>query len=421
MRRALSFAAAQFLNPLCAFISGPIVARSLGVEDRGLLAAATTAVIIATFLGSTGIPQAAGTEAAKSEAAGLTGIMLTAFRVRMLAGTAFATVVTTVVLSSTLTADTSTITSYACVAVPPLIFIECLRGIAIGQGRTNIVQFELAIANVGRLGAIVILSLLDQLDLLAALMATWGLAVVAAAPYLVASRRERQRVSAPSVPIRPDHRAANSFWLAGLSAQLKYRLDQILLLPLAGAAALGTYAVAVSLSQLLSLGLYGVAQAMFRATVKDKSGALATMVVRVTLPCALLLITIAQITAEPAIRILFGEDFSPAVEPFRILVFAALPLAISGLLTPSLAGAGRTRRVAAGEVTGLVIGVVTLLMLASGLGGIGAALASLVSYVSTMVVILASHRSEYQRPLSDYLLLKKSDIQMLARKARRVH
>jgi O-antigen/teichoic acid export membrane protein len=191
-----------------------------------------------------------------------------------------------------------------------------------------------------------------------------------------------------------------------------HRLDQLLMIPLVPARELGLYAVAV--------------------TVAALSTVLSSQIVTVVLPriaggdhdllpptMRVLLLTVATTQIGLAIGTLlllvpvFGESFTDA----RALVFVLLPgwLAYSGVstLSQSLAATGRPGAPSVGELVSLAITMPGLLLLLPSMGAMGAAVVTLVAYVTTFAILLVIASRHFGHRVLDYLIPHRSDIAMI--------
>jgi O-antigen/teichoic acid export membrane protein len=89
------------------------------------------------------------------------------------------------------------------------------------------------------------------------------------------------------------------------------------------------------------------------------------------------------IGAPYLIRVLFGAAYLPAVGPSRILIAAAIPLALVMQIEAGLKALNHPEVPSYGEAIGLVITGISLAVLLPRLGTMGAAIASLLGYSST--------------------------------------
>jgi O-antigen/teichoic acid export membrane protein len=87
-------------------------------------------------------------------------------------------------------------------------------------------------------------------------------------------------------------------------------------------------------------------------------------------------------------RLLYGEQFGPAVTPARVLLAGMLLAGASGVASAYLYGRGTPGLNSIVLGTGLVITVVLDLLLIPPLGALGAAIASTAAYLSTDALLI---------------------------------
>jgi len=202
-----------------------------------------------------------------------------------------------------------------------------------------------------------------------------------------------------------------------LPRNLNLRLDQIIMAIFVPASTLGLYVAAVSWSGGSMMLLQAMGQSAFPriARVQDdelRAKSLA-QVTSVTMLMAIML-TIAFLVATPmAVPLLFGSRFAGAVPAALVLVIAGLFAGISGVLEEGLQGLGNPGAILRAEGVGLVVTVAALIVLLGPFQLMGAAIASLLAYVSLSAVLVYEIRLITGLSLSDLLLPNVSDIQLV--------
>ncbi|CUS76703.1 Membrane protein involved in the export of O-antigen and teichoic acid [Candidatus Kryptonium thompsonii] len=173
--------------------------------------------------------------------------------------------------------------------------------------------------------------------------------------------------------------------------QLNLRLDQLLMANMLSSTALGLYAVAASWAYGLSPIIWavgGVAFPRISALPEELQLQMVKKILRQAVLMAALL-GIIQLSITPlGISLLFGSEFVSATWVALILVCAAMVSSVNGVLGYCLHGLGRPQNVLYAELIGLVITVLGLSVLLPRFGIMGAALVSLISYTSTLLVLL---------------------------------
>lgn len=173
------------------------------------------------------------------------------------------------------------------------------------------------------------------------------------------------------------------------------RLDILLLGFVASREELGTYAVAVGISQLV-LPVSAVAAPWILPRLAGASGhtrdrrAVRSLQLTLALSCATA-IPIAAI-APQLISVLIGDQWLPAVGALRLLLVGSVMLALRNVLVSIANGYGTPQAVAAADSFGAIVTVALLAPLVRTHGIEGAALTSLIAYSVGAAALLRSWR-----------------------------
>lgn len=386
LRRPLrvSFAASvsiQFLNA----VTGVILARALGADARGQLAAVILWPSLLAMLGSLGIPDAATYFAAK--------------RLQPL-GTLVGTVVAFAAIQSTVLVGTGLVllplvltrldgdavrAAHLFLAFVPLNLVALnLMGIINGLQRYTAYQaLRLGTVAVSFAG-VVSLALGDHVSIrsvVAVYIAANLLAVCVASALLVQGGTRRVGVSMSLA------RSLLGFGVkshvTGVAGQLNERLDQLLISIILAPVYLGLYVVAVTLTSISSLIGASVSQVAFPASAALEPAAAhrtARRLVALTL-IASSIVTVPLLAFTPQVIVLaFGEPFRGASDVARILLVAGVVLSTSRALAAVLTGLGRPLDAAVPELVAVAVTLGLLAALLPWLGLVGAGLASLIAY-----------------------------------------
>ena len=400
----------QVLQLLAGFITGPLIARALGAEGRGLLAAIVVPLGIAPFVAQLGLSAFAVNRVAKGVAPGrvfgsialplLVVATLVAFASPWLAGL--------------LSEGREPVDRYLTIGLyllPLSLLLNLLLDIAWGLSAWRTLVAARFLIAFSTLVAIVVLYALHELSVENAAIATIAGSF---APLLVIFPVLR-RVGRPRVDLAMT-RAAVRFgaraWPGTLAQLANLRLDQLLMIPLVPARELGLYAVAVTvaaLSTVLSSQIVTVVLPRIAGGDHD--------LLKPTMRVLLLTVVTTQIGLAIGTLLLlvpvFGESFADA----RALVFVLLPgwLAYSGVstLSQSLAATGRPGAPSVGEIVSLAITMPGLLLLLPSMGAMGAAVVTLVAYVTTFAILLVIASRHFGHRILDYLIPHRSDIAMI--------
>ena len=205
--------------------------------------------------------------------------------------------------------------------------------------------------------------------------------------------------------------------MTGVPQMLNLRLDQMLMAALLPPHLLGLYVVAVAwsgaaaplLSAVGAVTTPAVASAADRAQGARRMAAAA----RGTAVLALVLCMALAVLTPFAIVILFGEGFRASISAALVLLPAAGVLGFSFVLQEGLRGLGRPYAVLKAELTGLVVTGLALAAMLRPMGIIGAAIASLLGYSTTMASLLFCIQRYAGVPATALLLPRSEEIQLV--------
>ncbi|MGY1914974.1 oligosaccharide flippase family protein [Blastococcus sp. SYSU DS0973] len=407
----------QVAVPLSGLVLSVLLARSLGPDGRGYVAAATAPLLLAVTLASLGIPESLTHYTAKR-----------LLSVRVIAVAAGVAVVAGAVSSAILFMGAETLAGDAvslgrtirlcALFVVPSLALGVLRGIGAGLGRWRLIALERLILGLSRLAIVVLLSLTERLSPTSAALviaATPLVAGLAYCPLLGQLRISRTR----TLKWREVATAGQMFsyggrvWLGSLGGVLLLRLDQSVMAPLAGVAELGLYAVAVSLAEIPSVITNILREVYFTRASGGESGLdVIPRVARVSTLAVGLVSGCLLIAAYPITYFLFGAGFTAAV-PSLVLLSVAIVLTNPGSLAGvALSAAGRPGLRSAGLAIALIVNVGLLFALAPSMGAVGASLATLAG----TAVALAWNFHGVKRLGLDwwaYVRLERSDLRQL--------
>jgi len=186
--------------------------------------------------------------------------------------------------------------------------------------------------------------------------------------------------------------------------------------PLTAAEQLGYYSVAVALAEVLAFGFGAIREIAFSraATTGDVDAITAAcrLGVLVMLPGAV----VGGALAPWGVPLVFGRDFAPAVPMTQVLLLAALPAGLATLGAAGLATLGRPGAVSMAQAAIAVFNVALVVILVPRGGGMGASLASLVTYVVLGCVTLGIFLRASRRRWRDVLLPRRADVLLVLRR-----
>lgn len=428
LRRAVWFmTASSFLVPAAGLLTQPLLARALGVDGRGEVAAALAPAALAASVATLGMPDALTYLTARHprvtrRALAWAGALSTALGLLCLAAVWG--------LLPFLTSGDAQLGRYVLVAMAlavPLLCVGALRGAAMGRQMWREVALE-SFTNVSlRVALLVALFATGRLTPLSAVVVTSVTPLVAGVVYWRLLRRPPQESTGDAAGEQPPDdvlRALVAFgsrvWLGSVASMLLARVGQVLMVPLSSTRDLGLYSVAVTVSDVPLLVALAAAGALMGVGARSNDPVQVATSTRlgVLLGCAgcLGLGALVPFVTVP----LFGEDFAGAVVP-TLLLIASAALCVPGLMTgASLAAFGRPGLRSIGLGVTLVVNVVAFALLVPVLGVYGACATSILSnVVLTTYNVVAASRVMRQRP-ADYLVPRGADVALAWHEGRRV-
>lgn len=322
--------AAGGMLSLAGLVTAPILARALGPEGRGQLAAILQPLTIMDAVVAVGLPTAITILVADGASprrisrvavrvvsivalVGFLGLCLYALRVSGEYGLSYAAIV--------------------CVfaSVVPGAFLAVRRGMAAGLGRWKRLDADAVAGTVARVAAVLLGAYVLHLSAVgfAALFVGTGLLATAAVlshPFLRLPERGRDIAGREVMGL------ALPGWVGAIALAGTARIDQAVM-PLFGVRAdvLGQYAVAVTVAEVpIILGLIGAREVLRRTAVDGHLGAVGRYSVKLCL-LALAACAAAATLVPTLVPLVFGQDFAESVLPTQVLLGGTV-LGIGNLL-----------------------------------------------------------------------------------------
>jgi O-antigen/teichoic acid export membrane protein len=401
---------AQAATTAFAFITGPLLARALGPEGRGLLAAIVVPLTLAPWLVSFGLGTYAAKETARGrpigEIVGTVGAVLCAIGA--------ATALAGIPIANVLAGGRSIVATYLRIGfflMPAILFSGLLVSVANGLQRWRALIVAQVAQPVIVLVGVIALFVSDRLTVESAAILTLASSVAPILPVAHILREARRPRFDPSVAWEGILFGVRA-WVGGLGSIANARLDQLLMIRLVSERTLGLYVVATNTVGFSSILTGASASAIFpRVAAGDR--ALAPRSVRTILLVVGALGVVAAALAVPLLRLLYGSGFTDAAPMVWVLLAANLPLAGATMLGTVLTSSGRPNASAVSEMAALAITVPGLVVLLPLLGGIGAAAVSLIAYSVSFAILLVAASRYFQTPLRLFLLATRSDVRWL--------
>jgi O-antigen/teichoic acid export membrane protein len=397
-----STAAANAALAAIGLVTGMLAARLLGAEGRGELAAAQAWPLFLATLGSFGLTDAIAYFVARSPARArttlATGLVLAA------PFTLAATVAGVWLLPRMLRGQTTDVQHVAmqCLVLVPLLTLstapsQALRGV--GHYRAwNVLRLVTPLAW--------LVSLLSVRGTEHATVPTLAMAFIGATAlaglvtHLVAWRTLAGSATPDRSLAHPMLAYSAPTMAAAIPHWLNLRLDQLIVIALLDARALGLYVVAIAWSG----AAHPLTEVVAHNAVPALAGASdpwqrARLVYRTGVIAAIGTSLVLLVATPLLLPLIFGVEFQAAIFVALIMVLAASVDATNAVGAECLRGVGRPRAVMLAECVGLAVTVIALPVFVLIGGIVGAACASLLSYV----VILVTQRRLMRAPREDAL------------------
>ena len=404
---------ANLAVPLTAALTGPLLARVLGVEGRGQLAAVLAPLTLAMLLFNGGLPEAVTYHVARRKGEHAR-IVWTGAAMAVLTGIAAAGTVIAVapILLEEFSDGVLLLSILAAVTLPAQAVMQSLRGVAQGLGRFELTIRERWANLISRLILLFAVAAIGELTVTSAAVITEGTAVAAAVLLFPVVKglhgRGVDRAVARSLTGFAGRNVTGT-----LSGIVILRIDQVLLAPLVGPVQLGYYAVAVTLAEIPAYAQKAFREVIFASSARRSDPYLVARAARVIVLVQVPLCAAGILLAPHVIHALFGEDFKPATDMARVLFVATIPAGCGVVLGAGLLAVGRPELRSLALVTGAASTVVALFVLVPRFDALGAAYASLISYVlSAGLLVILFHR-ETGLPVRDCLIPTVEDARMV--------
>jgi len=375
----LSIAATGFGIQVLTVLSGPMVARMLGPEGRGLMGLMVAIGLFCSLLGVGGLPAAIARAVAASGAPARDVVRGSLWRwvAWMLIPSAAAGVVTFLMVGDKPgRLGLSLLGAVLCFLLAVNFLFAAL---VLGEGDVNKVNIQRVIGMASYVVIIVALFLFHPTDKAGVIVGVYALSLVGGAWMSLAFLRPATGNVALAVDRAEVHTFARRGWVSGLNALDGLGLDQLLVGLVLGHLALGFYAVALSIAAFPCLVLGGVAAVLLpRMVAAGAAGSVSVvrgwMLIALVLDVLMVLGIIAIV--GPAIRIFFGEEFIPAIELTRVLAVAWGVLAMRRVLTAAAQAQAKVARASLAEAVATAVFVAASIpaMHLWDLNGVGAAM-----------------------------------------------
>lgn len=404
------------------FATGVIIARALGPFDRGILGIFGAITVILTYFCDIGITSASlyflGKQQAQLSKIN-TNIIVWDFVV-----VGLLVVMSTVVLSrdflTQLFPDVPVVYIWlALITVPFSMYVSQWSAVMTGLNKIRHARQFGLVNQVIALGftAFIVLVMKWPLIILVGFSVLANICIAA-----VAFRLLRQYSPEPLIfnfdlqTLKKSMQYGLNAYLGLLVLMLHLRLDIFLIGSLKGPAQVGFYAVAVGLVEGMQYIDSAISDAILFRLTNETQAESRELVCRTTRHTAFIMAFVAIgmiLFSYPTILVIYGQEYLPSVIPLILLVPGVLALSLTRPLGAFIAfQLGRPGLNLITVLSGLVVNFTLNLRFIPAHGINGAALASTISYATTLILVIWVFKQLTGATLRDTFVLKQQDIQL---------
>jgi O-antigen/teichoic acid export membrane protein len=381
---------------LAVIVSGVLVARSLGPEDRGHLALLVLISTVCSLIGTIGLPLAATYYIARDKS----HARQIAFS--LLRPGVFQVVVTlavqTAVLAALVVDEPGRVKAAALISLPLVPGIIAFSyGTAILQGQQRFTAFNILriLPTAAYVGGVVVVFTVHEANLVS-VMTVWATSYFVGG-FLALGIAVRGLSTAPADSPPPSRSRMTNFGLKSLFGSISpidaLRLDQAVVGLFVTPVALGLYVVAQAFTNLPRIVAASIGMVAYPQVASHRDSAVGRRAVwryffLGTALCALV-VGALEIVAGELVTVFFGSEFSEATSIARILILGTFFMAARRVLTDGVNGLGHPGLGTVAEVASWLLLVPGVAILLPRYGVDGVALALTLAWAGSLLVLVA--------------------------------
>ncbi len=198
---------------------------------------------------------------------------------------------------------------------------------------------------------------------------------------------------------------------------INHRIDVFFVTAVGGTTALGFYALAVSISQLVLLASSAFAQPLLPAVSAARSEPeaiqITASVCRSYLLCTCTAAVVIAVAAPIALPLVFGQGFSASAKPLLILLPGVICFGLTNILISHFVGVGRSRINLVVSIVSAAVTVAGNVLFTLHLGYLAAAWVSSIAYATAAalsILLVARHNPGL---ITEFLLPRRADLATL--------
>lgn len=413
MRRDVSYSlVANFAPPAAGLIVAPLLARGMGLGERGSFAAANAVFLLGSSALTLGLPEAAAYFYARE--AGSRRVLVSLVALTLLLGCLAGAAVFALAgsLSAGDAAAEGALTAVA-VSLPGTLAVGLLRGRAQGLGNFAQIAAERISSAVLRVVTTSILAVSGTLTPFTGVIALAASTVLPGVVYLRRNPKGERVTTATPASLGEFVTFGGRIWLGAVAGVLLSRLDQSVMLPIVGKGQLALYAVAATVADAVLVINAALAAVQYRHQAARPDADELLRYVRmsslVTLGMSLIVATLAMF----GLAIVFGAPYSGAYTPLLILLVSAILGNPGSIAATGLSAQGRPGLRSLSVLIGLVVNVTLIVPLGVIAGGTGVATATLVGVVATGLFSVIMCSRVYRVPAWRFYTVTPGDVRYL--------
>lgn len=401
--------------PLSALVTGPLLARTIGADGRGLIAAVVAPATVAATVSIAALSRSAVYHLAGASER-YREVTLESLRLGLAASTLGA--LGWLALSGVFLDGVPHQTLVRAIVVL-LIPLTALGSVSVGLlgsiGRFGTMNVASASSALARLLVLVGLAAADVLTVSTALVGflvyELGLATLQLGPVVAQLLRtdRGERVQGSDLR-RPMVRYWASGWIGDVAGIAVRRLDIVVLAALVSPEDLGYYVLAVSLAGVWVLAVASLQRVVLPETRRTHDFGAVARLHRLLLTITIGLIAGSFIFADAVTQLLYGSGFDETARLFPFLLVGLGPLALLPLTSAVLDAVGAPGVRSSVRILTAVVTLIGLAISVPIAGVWGAAWTSVGSYLLAvgLTIFLAAHYGKI--PIGDFLLPKRGDL-----------
>lgn len=417
LRNIGSVVISKFITVVFSLGTSVIIARSLGPEKNGVIAALLVFPSLFMSIGSLGIRQST-TYLLGKKLFSISDIKTAIFHIWVWSGLISAIISFLLIIYLSNVGDDIVVVILAIVSIPLMLFNTYNAGIYLGENK--IFKFN----RINWLPPLVtfiftiLFLLIFKLEIKA-----YFIAIIAGHLFLFgilffSNNFFSSLVRKPSkIVIRKLLELGLIYAVSLLLITLNYKIDIILLDLMSSSAATGIYSKGAGLAQYLWQIPMVMSAVIFAGSATSKDAQAYSIKVsrllRISLIVILIVSSLLFVSADFVIELLFGKAFENSAAVLRILLPGVIVLTLFKVLNMDLAGRGKPYISMKAMVPALLINIGLNIYLIPAYHEVGAALASTISYAVAGVIFLFLYSKTIQVKASSVLKFQKNDFKFL--------